>query len=128
MSMLTDGNPIVWVEIPATDLERAKTFYGAIFDIDVQGLDLGELRFGFLPMQPGGPNATGALVTHPTMYAPSQSGALVYFGVHDIEAVLARIETAGGRVIQRKKEVGEFGYVAFFEDCEGNRIGLHARS
>ena len=32
--MLNDGNPLVWFEIPATDLERAKRFYNAIFDIE----------------------------------------------------------------------------------------------
>jgi predicted enzyme related to lactoylglutathione lyase len=129
MSMLRDGtNPIVWVEIPARDLERAKTFYSAIFDVEVQGLDLGELRFGFLPMTEGLPNSAASLVQHPTMYTPSQQGTLVYFAVNDIEAVLTRVEQNGGRVFQHRKEVGEFGFVGFFEDSEGNRIGLHARS
>lgn len=128
MSMLAEGNPVVWFEIPAADLERAKTFYETTFDIDVQFLDLGELRFGFLPMKEGAVNAAGALVHHPTMYRPSHDGALVYFGVDDIEAVLARVERAGGRIFQHRKPIGEFGFVGFFEDSEGNRIGLHSRS
>ena len=128
MSMLVEGNPVVWFEVPASDLERAKKFYDAVFDIDVQGFDVGELRFGFFPMTEGAVNATGALVHHPTMYRPSHDGALLYFGVKDIEAVLARVERAGGRVFQHRKPVGEFGFVGFFEDSEGNRIGLHSRT
>ena len=127
MSMLVEGNPVVWFEIPAADLARARRFYDAIFDIETQEFDAGELRFGFFPMKEGGVNATGALVHHPDMYRPSHDGALVYFGVQDIEAVLARVEAAGGRIFQHRKPIGEFGFVGFFEDSEGNRIGLHAR-
>ena len=128
MTMLSDGNPIVWFELPATDLERAKKFYDVIFAIDVRFFDAGELRFGFFPMEEGGANAAGALVHQPAMYRPSHDGALIYFAVRDIEAVLARVEAAGGRIFQHRKAVGEFGFVGFFEDSEGNRVGLHARS
>ena len=128
MSMLADGaNPIVWVEIPTADLERAKAFYAAVFDVELQGLDLGDLRFAFLPMTEGARNSAVALVHHPTMYTPSTAGTLVYFAVNDIEAVLARVAQHDGRILQHRKEVGEFGAVGFFEDCEGNRIGLHTR-
>ncbi|HEX6588301.1 MAG TPA: VOC family protein [Longimicrobiales bacterium] len=127
MSMLADGNPFIWIEIPALDLERAKSFYAAILDVELQEFDAGELRFAFFPMQEGAANGTGALVHHPTMYRPSHDGALVYFAVRDIEAVLARVERAGGRVFQHRKPVGAFGFVGFFEDSEGNRIGLHAK-
>ena len=126
--MLADGNPVVWFELPAADLARAKRFYDAIFDIDVQFFDAGELRFGFFPMKEGGVNATGALVHNPAMYRPSHDGALIYFAVQDIEGVLGRVEAAGGRVVQHRKAVGEFGFVGFFEDSEGNRVGLHART
>jgi uncharacterized protein len=128
MTMLSDGNPFVWIEIPAADLERARRFYGEVFDIDVQHFDAGELQFGFFPMQQGAPNGTGALVHAPDMYTPSHDGALPYFAVTDIEAVLLRVERAGGRIFQHRKSVGEFGFVGFFEDSEGNRIGLHSRT
>lgn len=128
MSMLAGGNPVVWFEIPATDLERARAFYAAIFDIEVQPYDLGDLKFGFLPMEQGAPNSAGALVQHAQMYTPSHAGSLVYFGVNDIEAVLARVEASGGRIVQHRKAVGEFGVVGFFEDSEGNRVGLHSAS
>ena len=128
MTMLSEGNPFVWVEIPAADLDRARRFYAAIFDIELPVFDAGELRFGFLPMQQGAVNATGALVHNPAMYRPSHDGALVYFGVKDIEAVLARVDAAGGRVFQHRKSIGEFGFVGFLEDSEGNRIGLHSRT
>lgn len=128
MSMLAEQHPVNWFEIPAAELDRAMSFYGAVFDIEMQGLDIGDLKFGFFPMQEGAPGSTGALVQHPSMYRPSPDGALVYFSVLDIEAVLARAEQNGGRILQHRKPVGEFGFVGFFEDSEGNRVGLHAKS
>ena len=128
MSLLSAGNPLVWFEIPTSDHERAKRFYNAIFEIELQDFDAGDLRFGFFPMQEGAPNGAGALVHHAAMYTPSADGVLVYFAVTDIDAVLDRVEAAGGEVLQRKKHVGAFGYVGFVRDSEGNRIGLHART
>jgi predicted enzyme related to lactoylglutathione lyase len=128
MSMLAEGNPLVWVEIPTVDLERAKRFYRAILDVELQDFDAGELKFAFLPWQQGGVNAAGALVHYPPMYKPTHDGALVYFGVTDVDAVLDRVEPAGGRVLQPRKAIGEFGFVGFLEDSEGNRVGLHART
>lgn len=128
MTMLAGKHPIDWFEIPTVDLERAKGFYSAVFDIEMQSLDLGDLRFAFFPMEQGAPNGTGALVHHPTMYTPSHAGVLLYFHVEDIDAVLERAVKEGGRVIRGKNAVGEFGFVAFFEDTEGNRVGLHART
>lgn len=128
MSLLREGNPVVWFEIPATDLERARAFYGAIFGIELQTMDLGDLRFGFFPMKEGLASAAGALAQLPSTYTPSHQGTLVYFGVRDIEQVLTRVEASGGRVLQHRKPIGEFGSVGFFEDSEGNRVGLHERN
>ena len=128
MTMLAGTHPIDWFEIPTTDLERARGFYSAVFDIDMQSLDLGELKFVFFPMQQGAPNATGALIHHAETYTPSHAGTLIYFHVSDIEAVLDRVASNGGRIIRGRNAVGEFGFVGFFEDSEGNRIGLHSRS
>ena len=38
-----------------------------------------------------------------------------------------RIEAAGGKVVQPKMNIGEFGFISIFIDTEGNTIGLHSR-
>ena len=73
---------------------------------------------------PTAPGATGALAKG-DVYVPAKAGPVVYFGVGDIDAVLARALTHGGKVLYPRKDVGEFGTVAEFEDSEGNRIALH---
>jgi len=47
--------------------------------------------------------------------------------VEDIEETLKKVDEKGGRILNPKKSIGEYGFVAHFEDCEGNRIALHSR-
>ncbi len=117
-----------WVEIPTTDMERAKTFYRTI--LGKEGPDLhqetfGEVLYSFLPMEPG--YAGGALVQHKN-YAPGQGqGVCVYLVVQgDLNATLAKVEAAGGKVVISKMPLGDIspGYMAQFIDSEGNRLGL----
>lgn len=57
---------------------------------------------------------------------PSHDGATVYLGSGgDIDGMVARVVEAGGKVLQQKQFTGEMiGWIAFFEDSEGNRIGI----
>lgn len=113
---------IQWFEIPVADLARAVGFYGRLFDSPVMHLNLGDLQMGLLP---GG---KGALVQHPA-YKPSHSGSLLYFdGGDDLAVFLDRVETAGGKVMRPKTQISpEQGYMALFEDTEGNRLGLRSK-
>jgi uncharacterized protein len=44
----------------------------------------------------------------------------------DLNATLAKVESAGGKVVVPKMPLGDMspGYVAQFIDSEGNRLGL----
>jgi uncharacterized protein len=42
---------------------------------------------------------------------------------------LERIQTEGGKVIMPKTKItDEIGYMAFFEDTEGNAVALHSQN
>lgn len=117
----------IWFEIPAPDLERAKKFYETIFQMEVEVLDLGELKMGIFPHQQVG----AALCQHPTGYQPSEThGVLVYLNANpDLNEVLHRVEAAGGKIIRPKTQISpEHGYMAVFIDSEGNRMALHSDS
>ena len=46
-----------------------------------------------------------------------------------IDAVIGKIETAGGKMIMPKMQISpEIGYMAYFVDTEGNRVALHAQN
>jgi hypothetical protein len=44
--------------------------------------------------------------------------------VDDIEATLAKASTLGGKTVVPKQEVPGMGWFAWFQDPEGNCIGL----
>ena len=120
-------NPVNWFEIPTTDLDRAQRFYEAVLGIEMARHDMGPLQMAWFPMEQGGDGATGSLVRN-EHYEPSHAGSMVYFSVNDMEGTLDRIEAHGGRILNGKTSIGEFGFTAHFEDSEGNRVALHSQS
>lgn len=125
--MAINANPVNWFEIPVTDMERAKSFYEVVFETQLSIQDMGPLLMAWFPMEQGATGSTGTLVKH-DQYTPSYAGTLVYFTVDSIEDTLARIQANGGKVLNPKMAIGQYGYVAHFEDSEGNRVALHAMS
>ena len=124
MEMVT--NAINWFEIPVSDFERAKAFYSAIFDYEMPVYPMGSIPMGILLSDQG--KGVGGAIIQSEGYLPSTQGTLVYLnGGADLNGVLGRIESAGGKVLQEKTLVAEeIGYCAFFTDTEGNKLGLHS--
>lgn len=121
-------NMIAWFEIPVADLDRARKFYETILGVTLQEMSLAnQLRMAVFPVEAGA--VGGALCQHSRFYRPSHDGTLVYLnGDPDLELVLGRVAPAGGKVIVPKTQISpEHGYMAVFEDSEGNRIALHSR-
>jgi predicted enzyme related to lactoylglutathione lyase len=54
------------------------------------------------------------------------AGTLVYITVADINATLAKINAKGGKTLLPRMAIGEYGFIAHFEDSEGNRVALHS--
>jgi len=118
-------NPINWFEIPVKNLERATAFYGKLLACDLSIQDFGGLKMAWFPMTQDAPGATGSLVQHES-YIPSYEGSMVYFSVDDIDKTLEVAAENGGKILNPKNSIGEFGFVAHLEDTEGNRIALHS--
>ncbi len=110
---------IVHFEIPADDPQRAGGFYH-----DVLGWEVS--RFGGEPYwlvragEEGEPGANGALVVRDGLH---RSPVLIA-GVADIDDVLRRVDSCGGKVAQGKLAVPGVGWSAYVLDPEGNTIGL----
>jgi predicted enzyme related to lactoylglutathione lyase len=121
--MSRTANPACFFEIPATDLARAMTFYQHAFGFDFTRETIHDSEMAFLPFDAAASGISGALVRGAS-YVPSQHGSLIYLGVADIDATLARVVEQGGSILFPKTLAGEYGLVAEFKDSEGNRIGL----
>lgn len=116
-----------WIEIPVADFDRAVAFYNTIFQRTMFTNMMGGKQMAFLPMDPASRGVGGALVKA-AGYVPADIGAKVYLaGGDDLSVVLGRVEAAGGKILEPRMLITpEIGYVAFFRDTEGNRVGLHS--
>lgn len=120
-------NAIVWFDIPVTDMERAVKFYSNLFDIEFQQLSFSNgLKMAIFPVEEG--TVSGALTFHSDHYNPSKTGSLVYLnGNPDLQIMLDKVKSNGGNILLPKSLISEhWGYMALFEDTEGNRIALHS--
>ncbi|WP_371367705.1 hypothetical protein SRRS_15450 [Sporomusa rhizae] len=118
-------NPVIWFEIPVGDMERGKAFYEAVFDEKLAIIDMGPRQMAMFPMEMAKQGASGALVKE-EHFVPSYDGTLVYFSVADITDTLKKVVANKGKELIPKASIGEYGFCAYFEDSEGNRIGLHS--
>lgn len=121
-------NAISWFEIPVSDLDRAQKFYESVFDCQMGREDAMGMHSAFFPfdMENGG---IGGCLIKGEGYKASHEGSLVYLdGGDDLSAPLSRVEAAGGKILLPKTAIGEHGFMAYFQDTEGNRIGLHSRT
>ena len=126
---MTFTNAISWFEIPETDLYRATKFYETIFDTQLIPMDMPEIKMRMFALTDMMSGVGGALVDSGGSHKPSATdGPLIYLnGSPDLQIVLDRVETAGGKVLMPKTEITpEYGYMALLLDTEGNRIGLHS--
>lgn len=117
-------NPVNWFEIPVNDLERAKSFYESVLNIEMTITEMGDSLMAWFPADAGN-GATGTLLKCEG-YVPTTEGTVVYFSVASIENALAIINERGGETLIPKTSIGEHGFFAQFKDCEGNRVALHS--
>lgn len=113
---------ILHVEIPVTDLERAMNFYGAVLSVAfAEPLTLHESTMAYAVVD--GSGASWALCQG-EVYVPTQSGAILYFSVADMDAVIARATALGSQILFAKTRLEDGSHVAEISDSEGNRLAL----
>lgn len=117
-------NSVTWFEIPVNDMGRAKKFYESVFGKPMTVQTKGAVEMALFPKQDNAYGAGGSLIKV-AGYKPSRDGTLVYFPVETIEPVLEKVHAASGKTLKEKMAIGEYGFIAHFEDSEGNRLGLH---
>lgn len=119
-------NPVGWFDLNVANLDRAKKFYETVFNLKLTDLPIEWGKQSLFPFNHESPNISGALVEK-SDFIPSSNNTVIYFETEDCLAEQKRIEQAGGKIVQAKMHIGEFGYISIFIDTEGNTVGLHSR-
>lgn len=117
---------VVHFEIPADNVERAKSFYQKAFGWQInQYPGMQYHMVGTAPSdQNGMPTELGAINGGMTKRQDPVKSTVITVDVSDIDASLKSIENLGGKTVQKKQPVGDMGFTAYFKDTEGNIVGL----
>jgi predicted enzyme related to lactoylglutathione lyase len=114
---------IVWFEIPADNLERARRFYQKLFGWNINpfaGMQ------DYQHIDTGGADASpdGALMArkHPGQAMTN------YISVESLNESVTQVQLLGGKVCVGKTAVPQMGYFAICEDTEGNSFALWERN
>jgi uncharacterized protein len=118
---------VVHFEIPAKDVKRASAFYGKAFGWQFNqfpGFEYWSVGTTMSDQngQPTSPGAINGGMGHKGKTAPE--GVTVTINVADIDGSLENIKKLGGKVTSKKSPVGDMGFSAYFQDPEGNIVGL----
>ncbi len=104
------------MEIPTEDIDRAKSFYAAVFGWTHRDRPGG--GYSFFDSGSGGVGggfvAGGEAPPHP----------VIFMTCEDLDETLQRIESNSGTISTPKTDFGEAGWLAHVRDTEGNLIGL----
>ena len=109
--------PVVFFDIAAPELPKQAAFYETVF-----GWKIGPTGGFTVPV-------TAPLDGNLRVETPADAGSplterVIYIGVPDITATLARIAANGGSTVFPRLEVPGVAVIALFKDPAGNRMGL----
>lgn len=110
---------VVHFEIPVDNAERARTFYGEVFDWDVQGWE-GQPYWLVTAGAEEERGVDGALIGRGEVHATP----VVIVGVASVDETITAARDAGAEVLLDRQEIPGIGYSAYLRDTEGNIIGV----
>jgi uncharacterized protein len=117
------SNPVVYFEIPVTDIDRAIKFYKAVFNFNFDKENIDDNEMALFPFVDEYSGISGALAKG-EIYKPTKDGIVIYFKTENIDETLKLAILNYGKILYPKTDNGT-AFVAEFEDTEGNRIALN---
>jgi uncharacterized protein len=114
------ANPFVHVELGTTDIGKAKSFYRALFDWQLNDVEMGGgMTYTLIGV---GDGTGGGMMQHPMPGAPS--AWLPYVLVDDISAATDKAKGLGATVVRDVMQVMDEGSLSIITDPTGATLGL----
>lgn len=115
--------PVVHFEIGVKDLAKAQKFYGPIFGWEFQGYGPTTAMITNVgPMCEKKTEGIGGMIN--SLGHEPHKYVTFYAQVDNIEKTLEQINKLGGKTLVPPQEVPNMGHFAWFQDPEGNCLGL----
>lgn len=110
---------IVWFEIPADDLKRARSFYSKLFGWKLTKFPM---PMEYWHIDTGGPDASpdGGLMARQDPRQPITN----YIMVESVDKSAAKVTKLGGKICVPKRAVPQMGWFVVCQDTENNTFAL----
>lgn len=116
---------VVHFELPADDMNRAKTFYETAFGWTINAWDKQYFMAATGPMDQMGMGTEPGYVNGGIMQRTETAKTpVLVINVMNLDESIKKVETAGGKVVEPKRKIDMIGFYARVADSEGNVIGL----
>jgi uncharacterized protein len=115
----TMGNAFVHSELNTTDVDKAKAFYGKLFDWKLEDVPMEDMTYTMIDV---GDGTGGGIMKQ--MIPGAGSDWMPYVGVEDIQAATKKAKSLGATILKDVTEVKDMGWLSIFEDPTGALIGL----
>ena len=115
-------NPFVHIELMTADVGKAKTFYGQLFDWELEDMPMEDMTYTMIKV---GEGTGGGLLKNPMPNAPSVW--VPYVEVADLAAATAKARSLGATVHKENVGVGDHGAFSIVSDPAGTMLGLWQR-
>ncbi len=114
------GNPFVHVELVTTDVKQAKSFYGSLFDWNLEDVPMDSgMTYTMIKV---GEGTGGGMMKHPM---PGQPSAWVpYVLVDNVVAATKKAKTLDAKILRDVSEVPGMGSFSIIQDPTGGVMGL----
>jgi len=111
-----EQNASCWNELMTSDVDRAGTFYGALFGWKAEATQMPHMTYTTFKK---GDRTTAGMMPQPAEMTGGRSGWTVYFAVSDADATAKKIASLGGRELVALRDFPNVGRLGYFADREG---------
>ncbi|MHA6667969.1 VOC family protein [Homoserinimonas sp. A447] len=109
-----------WIDLPSSDTEQARTFYGGLFGWTFEVSDGGD--GDYINCLRGGSRVAGIMQKGPE--SETAESWITYFASADAQVTADLADDSGGQSTVAPMEVGSMGTVAMLEDPGGAAVGV----
>jgi len=113
------ANPFVHIELMTTDVAKAKSFYGKLFNWQLEDMPMDDMTYTMIKV---GEGTGGGILKNPMPGTPSMW--VPYVDVDDLEGATEKVRTLGGKVMREPTDVKGHGRFTIVTDPNGTMLGL----
>jgi uncharacterized protein len=113
------ANKPIWIDLGTTDPDASRAFYSKLFGWQIE-VNPDPQYGGYALAKSGGHDVAGI---GPQMSPDAPSAWSIYIATDDADALAAKVEAAGGKIVAPPMQIGDQGKMVVFQDPSGAFLG-----